>query len=283
MTICTLICAIITSMNRCDSYINLRGLTVSVFPLEIKTNGIFWFAEFGVFPGMSHAMEADHLAAVSSLWRAHHGRRTTMQSTFYWNAGHARTLLLFCSLLLLSGSHLSAKNDALLELAAAALVIALGARLICRLHSEKIHFHVHKHDGQRHLHAYSHANQHAVGKMKPEQSSHAAIPHHHKHPKKPFGALCIGVMHGAAGTGSLMVLAVTATQSFLLSLACLAIFCASTLLGMILLTVVVSLPFTRTGIWATQFKQLVSVVIACTCFGSGGMLAYEQLLLLGVV
>jgi hypothetical protein len=25
------------------------------------------------------------------------------------------------------------------------------------------------------------------------------------------------------------------------------------------------------------------VVIACTCFGSGGMLAYEQLLLLGVV
>jgi len=26
-----------------------------------------------------------------------------------------------------------------------------------------------------------------------------------------------------------------------------------------------------------------ALVIACTCFGSGGMLAYEQLLLLGVV
>jgi hypothetical protein len=52
---------------------------------------------------------------------------------------------------------------------------------------------------------------------------------------------------------------------------------------MMLLTVVVSLPFTRTGIWATRFNQLVSVVIACTCFGSGGMLAYKQLLLLGVV
>ena len=91
------------------------------------------------------------------------------------------------------------------------------------------------------------------------------------------------MMHGAAGTGSLMVLAVTATQSFLLSMAYLAIFCAGTLLGMMLLTVAVSLPFTRTGIWATRFNQLVSVVIACTCFGSGGMLAYEQLLLLGVV
>jgi hypothetical protein len=52
---------------------------------------------------------------------------------------------------------------------------------------------------------------------------------------------------------------------------------------MMLLTVVVSLPFTRTGVWATRFNQFVSVVIACTCFGSGGMLAYEQLLLLGVV
>ena len=69
----------------------------------------------------------------------------------------------------------------------------------------------------------------------------------------------------------------------LLSLAYLAIFYAGSLLGMMLLTMVVSLPFTRTGIWATRFNQLVSVVIACTCFGSGGMLAYEQLLLLGVV
>jgi hypothetical protein len=103
--------------------------------------------------------------------------------------------------------------------------------LIYRLHREKIHFHVHEHDGQRHLHAHSHAHHHAVGKMSPDQSSHAAIRHHHKHPKKPFGALCVGMMHGAAGTGSLMVLAVTATQSFLLSLAYLAIFCAGSLLG----------------------------------------------------
>jgi hypothetical protein len=51
MTICTLIDAKNTSMNHGDSYINLRGLTLSVFPLEIKTNGIFWFANFGVFPG----------------------------------------------------------------------------------------------------------------------------------------------------------------------------------------------------------------------------------------
>ena len=217
----------------------------------------FGLLTLGFLRGISHAMEADHPAAVSSLWSAHHGRRTIMQSALFWSAGHVLTLLLFCSLLPLPGSHLSAKNEALLELAAAALVITLGARLIYRLHREKIHFHVHKHNGQRHLHAQSHAHQHAVGRMTPDQSSHAAIPHHHKHPKKPFGALCVRVIHGAAGTG--------------------------TLLGMMLLTVMVSLPFTRTGIWATQFNQLVSVVIACTCFGSGGMLAYEQLLLLGVV
>ena len=194
----------------------------------------FGLLHLGFFVGTNHVMEADHLAAVSSLWRAHHGCRTIMQSTFFWSASHALMLLLFCSLLLLSGSHLSTRNEALLELAAAALVIALGVRLIYRLHREKIHFHVHEHDGQRHLHAHSHAHHHAVVKMTPDQSSHAAIPHHHKHPKKPFGAFCVGVMHGAARTGGLMVPAITATQSFLLSLAYLAIFCASTLLGMML-------------------------------------------------
>jgi ABC-type nickel/cobalt efflux system permease component RcnA len=70
-----------------------------------------------------------------------------MQSTFYWSAGYAMTLLLFCSLFLLSGSHLSARNEALLELAAVALVITLGIRLIYRLRREKNHFHVHEHDG----------------------------------------------------------------------------------------------------------------------------------------
>ena len=116
----------------------------------------FGLLTLGFFLGISHAMEADHLAAVSSLWRAHHGRRTIMQSTFYWSAGHAMTLLVFCSLLLVSGSHLSARNEALLELAAAALVIALGARLIYRLHREKIHFHVHEHDGISATHAHRH-------------------------------------------------------------------------------------------------------------------------------
>ena len=134
----------------------------------------FGLLTLGFFLGMSHAMEADHLAAVSSLWRTHHGRRRVMQSTFYWSAGHALTMLVFCGLLLLSGTQLSARNEALLELAAAALVIALGARLLYRLHREKIHFHVHEHDGQRHLHAHSHAHHHAVGKMAPDQSSHAA-------------------------------------------------------------------------------------------------------------
>ena len=80
-------------MNRYDSYINLLGLTVYVFPLEIKIDGIFRFADFGLCLGYSHAMEADHLAAVSSLWRAHHGRHMVLQGTFYWSAGHALTLL----------------------------------------------------------------------------------------------------------------------------------------------------------------------------------------------
>ena len=66
------------------------------------------------------------------------------------------TLLVFCSLLLVSGNHFSARNEALLELAAAALVIALGVRLIYRLHREKIHFHVHEHDGISATHAHRH-------------------------------------------------------------------------------------------------------------------------------
>ena len=86
-------------------------------------------------------------------------------------------------------------------------------------------------------------------------------------------------MHGAAGTGGMIMLAVIATQSFLFSLAYLTIFCAGSLVGMMLLTMVVSLAFTRTGIWTTRFNRLISVVIACACFSGGGMLGYGELLL----
>ena len=237
----------------------------------------------GLFLGMSHAMEADHLAAVSSMWCLEHGRRSILQRTLYWSAGHGMALLLLCGILLLSGNSLPAHTEALLELAAAALVIWLGLQLLLRLRRQKIHFHVHEHDGHRHIHAHSHICE--TGTQKPPARQHQSAPHHHKHPKGHplLMAMLIGIVHGAAGTGGLMVLVVAATHSILLSFVYVAVFCCGTVVGMTALTFIVSMPLSRTGLWATRLNYALSVVIACTCFWTGAMLAYRQLLQLGMI
>jgi len=235
----------------------------------------------GLFLGMSHAMEADHLAAVSSMWRSQNGRYGIFQRTLYWGAGHGLTLMLLCSILLITGNQLSATTENLMELAVAILVIGLGAQLIYRLRRDKIHFHVHEHDGHRHLHAHSHRHDPAPTT---QTLSHADMPHQHKHPKKrPFGALFIGIMHGAAGSAGLMVLVMTATHSLLLSLLYVAVFSIGTVIGMTALTFVVFLPLSKIGLWATRFNYGLSLVIACACFLAGGMLAYEKIAALLVI
>ena len=241
---------------------------------------IFGLMSLGLFLGMTHAMDADHIAAVSAMWNRQGGKHGLMRRGRYWGAGHGIALLALCAVLLSTGQALSDQKQALLELGASLLILYLGGQLIWRMYRRRIHIHIHEHDGKRHLHMHSHLNDRSKSG---DAIPHDELAHDHKHvTKSPFLALVVGLAHGAAGSGSLMVLAVTATQSITLSFLYVILFCIGALVGMGLLTIVVAMPLSLAGTRGAIFGNLFSAISACLCLWTGGTIAAQCLVKLGV-
>ena len=241
---------------------------------------IFGLMSLGLFLGMTHAMDADHIAAVSAMRNRQGGKHELMRRGLYWGAGHGIALLALCAVLLSTGQALSDQKQALLELGVSLLILYLGGQLIWRMHRRRIHIHIHEHDGKRHLHMHSHLNDRSESG---DAIPHDELAHDHKHAtKSPFLALVVGLAHGAAGSGILMVLAVTATQSITLSFLYVILFCIGALVGMGLLTIVVAMPLSLAGTRGTIFGNLFSAITACLCLWTGGTIAAQCLVKLGV-
>ena len=119
---------------------------------------IFGLMPLGLFLGMTHAMDADHIAAVSAMWNRKGGKHGLVRRGLYWGTDHGIALLALCAVLLSTGQALSDQKQALLELSASLLILYLGGQLIWRMYRRRVHIHIHEHDGKCHLHMHSHLN-----------------------------------------------------------------------------------------------------------------------------
>lgn len=193
---------------------------------------------FGAVVGMQHALEADHLAAVAALNGEPSSRRSLVLRGAWWGLGHTIALFAICGTVLLLGLSLGEGLEAALEFAVGIMVAGLGVNVLWTVHRRRIHFHAHEHDGgHRHLHAHSHETEH--------RQDHANSPHGHGHPRRGLvKALTIGLMHGAAGSGALLVLLVAAANSPGMALAYIVCFGLGSVAGMAALSFVASFPLT---------------------------------------
>lgn len=162
--------------------------------------------------GLTHALDADHIMAVSSL----SGNRATMRDTLKfcgrWAIGHGLTLLLIGSAVLLLGMAIPDELSRLAEVAVGWLLLTLGLYVFWSLRRSDAHLHYHDHDGvARHAHWHQHPNlaapQHS---QQPNHSfrHHDDNPHHHYH-----GAMMVGVLHGMAGSAPLLAILPLTTQA----------------------------------------------------------------------
>ena len=190
---------------------------------------------FGLLIGMQHALEADHLAAVAALSAQRSTRRRLVLRGAYWGVGHTLSLFAICGAVILLGFGLTARMEATLEFGVGVMVLLLGTNVLRKLSRRRIHFHAHDHgDGAIHIHAHSHAG---------EATRHDPNAHRHAHPAGGhLKALLVGLMHGAAGSGALLVLAVAAAQSIAGALLYVLSFGLGSIVGMAALSFVASYP-----------------------------------------
>src|SRR5262249_13179221 len=160
----------------------------------------------GMLLGMQHALEVDHVAAVSSVVSQRKGIRSISWHGAVWGIGHTLTLLLVAGGCILLKATLDDALAEKLELGVGIMLVGLGAHVLWRLWRDRVHFGSHRHgDGTLHMHAHSHRG---------EQVAHHRSVHEHEHRELvPWRTLLVGTMHGMAGSAALVVLTASRIDS----------------------------------------------------------------------
>jgi sulfite exporter TauE/SafE len=216
------------------------------------------FLLLGLLVGTTHALEADHLAAMSTL--ATDGKGRLALRGVAWGIGHTLMLFVLSAAVFLFSVVLTEARAASLEFAVGVMLVVLGLDVLRRMVHKRVHFHLHAHQGGApHLHAHSHAGP-------------AASPtsHHHVHPAGfPWRALVVGLVHGAAGSAGLIALAAATTGSASMALSYVLSFGLGSMLGMAALSAVVSLPLARIETVSARANTWLQVAVAVAAVAIG--------------
>ncbi|MGI0037740.1 MAG: urease accessory protein UreH [Nitrososphaera sp.] len=225
----------------------------------------------GLVTGLRHSMEADHVAAVSTIVATTRGQNKLRRAPLLglmWGIGHTVTLFVAGLIVLLFAITIPENVSGRLEFGVGLMLIFLGATTLTgfnvgrflrgiigrgRKHS---HEHIHKESGVVHSHEHDHRQDHNHG---------------HK-------SLIVGLIHGMAGSGALMLVVLSTINSVPLGLGYIAIFGAGSIASMAAMSALIGLPF----VWARNYRRanlLLRYVAAVITLIIGAGLVYE----LGIV
>lgn len=216
----------------------------------------------GLMIGMQHALEADHIAAVTSIA----ARETTLKRAVThgaaWGLGHTLTLMAVAGGVVVLGTTIDAQIAAYLEAVVGVMLIGLGGHLLYRLWRDRIHFHVHRHTGgAAHFHAHSH---------KGEAQAHKKSSHDHTHPRRlPVRTVLVGMMHGLAGSAALLILTASTIDSPALGLIYIALFGIGSIAGMAALSAVIAVPMSYSARFVTWANRSLQAGVAVATAGLG--------------
>ena len=197
----------------------------------------------GFVLGLRHALDTDHLAAVSTVLAQRPSFRASGMIGFSWGLGHTAILLLVGAVVLVFRVPVPEPIALAAEFGVGAMLVFLGCMLGLRLVRERWHVHRHEHDGTQHLHLHSHA---------------LADDHGHGHwwhdSVRPF---CIGMAHGLAGSAALLLIGLSSARSVSEGLIYIAVFGAGSILGMMAVGLAVSLPV----LWSLNLGRPVFLAV----------------------
>ncbi len=230
---------------------------------------MFGILGLGFLLGMQHALEADHIAAVSSIAARRSQVGDIVRHGLTWGLGHTLTLFVVAGAALLLGSTIPESMARPVETAVGIMLVGLGSHVLWRLWRDRVHFHKHGHgDGTVHFHAHSHA-----GEVVP----HARTAHAHEHGFR-WRTLLVGLMHGMAGSAALLVLTVSQAPSPAVGLGYVALFGIGSMIGMGALSTLIAVPLAVTARWFTFANHGLQSAVGVVTVAIGVMTIVETAL-----
>lgn len=148
--------------------------------------------------GFLHALEVDHMLAVTAFVSRRPSLATAARFGFRWGVGHSVAVLAAGGILLATGLRWSERYDSWGEAAVGLLLIGIG--LWSMRSTRNLHIHSPAEHGD-HLHLHTHST---PGDGGPGHQHHQ---HQHQHPHEyGHGITLVGLAHGLAGTTAVVAL-----------------------------------------------------------------------------
>ncbi len=143
--------------------------------------------------GLLHALDADHIMAVSTLASSQSSENTnqrryskTLFFCLQWAIGHGGILLLLGSLVIFAGVHIPDYVSLYAEKMVGVILVALGLWIFWQFYQKKIQLQVHSHNGITHVHL--------------ADSSNTSKSRHDHRP------VLVGITHGLAGSAPVLAI-----------------------------------------------------------------------------
>lgn len=212
----------------------------------------------GLLLGVRHALDADHLIAVSTIVSEYKNHLKAIWIGVSWGMGHTTTLLLAGIAILFLKISISDKVAHVFEFLVGIMLVALGLQIFWNIRKRRIHIHAHPSPQGSHGHFHSHEE-------KKEHNHHSRlnmgnivyfliagiIPGEHREnktmgPGKPFFRLksyLVGTVHGLAGSATLLLLVLASLKSTWDGVIYILLFGLGSVVSMGLITIGISMPF----------------------------------------
>ncbi|MBM7869026.1 sulfite exporter TauE/SafE [Clostridium pascui] len=181
----------------------------------------------GFILGIKHAMEPDHVIAVSTMVSDTKKLLSSSIIGVFWGIGHTITLFIVGMVFIFMKNEIPGEIALFLEFAVGVMLVYLGIKSY--VFAEKNHIHSHKHTHNDILHEHFHEEN---------------INHQHDNSKIPyFKSIFIGLVHGLSGSAAMILLTMTSVKHSWQAGIYIIIFGLGTISGMLLCTILIGIPF----------------------------------------
>ena len=154
---------------------------------------------FGFGLGILHALDADHVMAVSGLASSRPGLKSSISFCLRWAIGHGLILLSVAMVVYVLDMAIPVQMSSLAENLIGFVLIIIGLLVLFDLYKRKAHLSFHHHQGMpAHIHWHVPHNESGQNNMRST---------HHEH-----RAVLVGMLHGMAGSAPLLAI-IPVTQS----------------------------------------------------------------------
>lgn len=227
--------------------------------------GLLTICALGFVLGIRHAADADHVVAVTTIVSRHRNMRGAALIGALWGIGHTLTILLVGGAIILFGWVIPPRVGLSMELSVAAMLLVLGsisiATALRRVRADALRGPL---DESVEL---AHSHDAPLGWLDGKLGS--AVAYQRVRP------LVVGIVHGMAGSAAVALLVMAAIGRSTWSLLYLVVFGAGTVVGMMLITMAIGVPFAAAGRRLPRLGHGLRLAAGVLSMVFGLMLAYQ--------